>query len=87
MYVDTYLLLLVTITVNRTDDTSHLLPHPVVQHLLGVGSMVQFGDPLHYGVIAKIIKDPYSNEEFAEIETVSMYKLPQKARNVWMINF
>ena len=72
--------MLVTITVNRTDDTSHLLHHPVVQHMLEVGSMVQFGDPLHYGVIAKIIKDPYSNEEFAELETVSMHKLPHSKK-------
>lgn len=56
----------------KPDDTSHICPHPVQD--LGVGSMVQFGNPAQYGVIKVMKKDPYSHVEFAEIETVSTHK-------------
>ena len=38
--------------------------------MLEIGSMVQFGSPLRYGVI-KVI-NCYSSNPFAEIETVSI---------------
>ena len=44
--------------------------HPVPQ-VLEVGSMVQFGDPVQYGVIKVIKKDSITNVEVAEIEIVS----------------
>ena len=47
-----------------------VIPH-LVQQVLGVGSIVQFGNPLRYGVIKVILNDPDSNNKFAEIETVS----------------
>ena len=55
--------------ITKLDDTSHVLPRPVWQ-TLEVGSMVQFGNPVQYGVI-KLIKDSHSNrEKLAGIETV-----------------
>ena len=66
--------MLVAVKITKSDDASHVLPHPV-QQVLEVGSMAQFGNPAQYGVIKLIRKDPYSNEKFAEIETVSMNKL------------
>ena len=59
--------------ITKPDD-AHVLPHPV-QQALEVGSMVQFGNPVQYGVIKVIRKDPYSNAKLAEIETVSTNKL------------
>ena len=58
----------------KPNDASHLLPHPI-QRVLEVGSMVQFGNPVRYGMIKEINRSPNSNEEFAEIETVSIHKL------------
>lgn len=51
---------------------SDIDPRPVPQ-VLEVGSLVQFGNPVQYGVIELIRKDPYNNVEIAEIATVSMY--------------
>ena len=36
-----------------------------------VGSAVEFGDPMQYGVIKKIEHDPVLNKEVAELEMVS----------------
>ena len=38
---------------------------------LAVGSPIQFGDPMQYGVIKRIEDDPASSLEIAEIEMVS----------------
>lgn len=65
------LLILASITVKTPNDTSQKLPH-AVQCVLEVGSAVQFGNPVQYGVIKIIEKDPHSNIELAEIETVSI---------------
>ena len=43
--------------------------------MLEVESMVQFGNPLQYGVIKVIQTDPFSNEKIAEIEMVNMHKV------------
>ena len=69
-YVHIIIILLNFDIARKPDDTSHVLPRPIPQ-LLEVGSMVQFGDPVEYGVIKQIRKDSHSNEEFAEIELVS----------------
>ena len=39
--------------------------------MLEVGSAVQFGDPVQYGIIKKIERDPVSHKEIAEVEMVS----------------
>jgi len=52
----------------------HILPHPIPR-VLEVESMVQFGNPLQYGVIKDIKTDPLSNEKIAEIEMVNMHKV------------
>ena len=57
-------MLLTAIKSKQPDDTSHVLPHPVLE----VGSMVQFGNPVQYGVIKDIRSD-----KCAEIEIVSVY--------------
>ena len=60
----------------QPDDTSHVLPHPVLE----VGSMVQFGNPVQYGVIKDIKNDPYN--KCAVIETVSVYiHMHKQAKN------
>ena len=53
-------------------DVPHVVPHPPVSQVLEVGSMVQFGNPVQYGVIKVIRKETYSSSKFAEIETVSI---------------
>ena len=42
-----------------------------ISAMLEVGSVVQFGDPVQYGVIKRIEEDPISNKEIAKVETVS----------------
>ena len=39
--------------------------------MLGVGSAIQLGDPLQYGVIKRIENDPVLNIKIAEVEMVS----------------
>ena len=39
--------------------------------MLEVGSAVEFGYPVQYGVIKRIEEDPISNKEIAKIEMVS----------------
>ena len=56
--------------MKKPDDNSHIHTYPVGR-VLEVGSMIQFGDPIQHGMIKIIRKDPSSNEELAEIETVS----------------
>ena len=51
----------------QPDDTSHVLPHSVLE----VGSMVQFGNPVQYGVIKDFKNDSYN--KCAVLETVSIY--------------
>ena len=50
----------------QSDDMSHVLPHPVLE----VGSLVQFGNPVQYGVIKDFKNDSYN--KCAVIETVSV---------------
>ena len=38
--------------------------------VLGVGSAIQLGDPLQYGVIKRTENDPVLNIEIAEVEMV-----------------
>ena len=38
-----------------------------------VGSAIQFGDPLQYGVVKRIENDPVLNKEIVEVEMVSLY--------------
>ena len=59
--------MLAALTVKKPVDVSHVAPH------LEVGSLVQFGNPVQYGVIKVIRNDAYSSSEIAEIETVSSY--------------
>ena len=69
IYVCTLTYIFAAIKGKKPDDTSQAFTHPIRQ-VLGVGSMVQFGDPVQYGIIKVMSKDPYTNEEFAEMEMV-----------------
>ena len=42
-----------------------------ISHKLETGSLVQFGDPVQYGVITKIKTEVGTSREVAEVETVS----------------
>ena len=42
-----------------------------ISHKLEIGSLVQFGDPVQYGVITKIKTEVGTSREVAEVETVS----------------
>ena len=48
--------------------SQHVQPVP---QMLEVGSTVEFGDPLQYGVIKSIEHDPDWNKEVAKVEMVS----------------
>ena len=73
MYVHVNVLVLTATKVKNPDDTPHILPNPIqsLQPVLEVESLVQFGNPVRYGVIKAIQESPNSKEKFAEIETVS----------------
>ena len=47
-------------------------------HKLETGSLVQFGDPVQFGVIKRIETEPDTFKEVAVVETVSYTKLAVK---------
>lgn len=67
-----------TVATKEPDNMAHTNPDPV-QQMLEVGSAVQFGNPVRYGIIKILKKDDSSNAVYAEIETVSLHKL-------WILN-
>ena len=44
-----------------------------MSYKLETGSLVQFGDPVQYGVITKIETEVDTSQEVAEVETVSRH--------------